>query len=541
MKLVYSLHNYPPIHNAGAETMAHAINRWLAGRGHSIEVVSRQAVAGVADWEGITVRKRGPIRWFDRSFAAADVALTHLDETAIAVAAAARTGTPLGHVLHNDRWGTWERIPDNAALLVSNTEWIASRIPERLAGVPVAVVYPPTLDVEECPLEDDRRDAVTLVNLLEAKGAPLFYTLAERAPHRPFLGVTGAYGAQLPPPPLPNLRTFRNRADMRPTWSRTRVLVAPSIYESFGKAAVEALAHGIPVIAHPTDGLVESLGEAGIFADRDDVDAWLEALEALDDPTEYAARSRKARRTRARAGSDHPPPARSPRSRARGRAPMIVTGAGHCGTGWAAAVLNAAGVKCGHENVWNFRPETAGRWGDFKAEASWPAAAHDLTGYRLLHLVRDPVDWAASMHAIRFWSDTCEHAGHAPGAHLRTPYAQLVDRTVGIVQLPTEADRLAAHWYLWNTRIVDGYGPSWRLTVNVERLWADPELAAAAFAWLAGRPVVTPDHVRAVGKVNEHRRGAELPATIAARMRPLRASQFENVPGDILRPPSGRR
>ncbi|MFI1769152.1 glycosyltransferase family 4 protein [Streptomyces sp. NPDC020800] len=57
-------------------------------------------------------------------------------------------------------------------------------------------------------------------------------------------------------------------------YSRSRVMLMPSLYESWGRVAVEAFASGIPVIAHPTPGLVESLGEAGIFAYRDDLNAW---------------------------------------------------------------------------------------------------------------------------------------------------------------------------------------------------------------------------------------------------------------------------
>ncbi|WP_262928542.1 glycosyltransferase family 4 protein [Streptomyces sp. CBMA152] len=46
-------------------------------------------------------------------------------------------------------------------------------------------------------------------------------------------------------------------------YSRSRVILMPSLYESWGRVAVEAFASGIPVIAHTTPGLVESMGEAG--------------------------------------------------------------------------------------------------------------------------------------------------------------------------------------------------------------------------------------------------------------------------------------
>lgn len=64
-------------------------------------------------------------------------------------------------------------------------------------------------------------------------------------------------------------------------WSRTKVLLIPSNYETYGMVGVEAIASGIPTIAHPTDGLCESLGDAGWFIPRDDVDEWQRVIELL--------------------------------------------------------------------------------------------------------------------------------------------------------------------------------------------------------------------------------------------------------------------
>lgn len=69
----------------------------------------------------------------------------------------------------------------------------------------------------------------------------------------------------------------------------------PSDYESFGRVAVEAACSGIPAIVHPTLGLKESLGDAGIFVDRNNVDGWAEELERLyGDEHYYAERSKMA-------------------------------------------------------------------------------------------------------------------------------------------------------------------------------------------------------------------------------------------------------
>jgi len=57
---------------------------------------------------------------------------------------------------------------------------------------------------------------------------------------------------------------------------------------------VEAMSSGIPVIAHPTPGLLESLDYAGIFVDRKDYKGWEDAIRELDDPDEYSRKSELA-------------------------------------------------------------------------------------------------------------------------------------------------------------------------------------------------------------------------------------------------------
>lgn len=78
-------------------------------------------------------------------------------------------------------------------------------------------------------------------------------------------------------------------------YGKTRVLLMPSIYESWGRVGVEAMASGIPVIANPTDGLSEALGDAGVFVDRDDLDGWENAIRRLQDGRSWNAASRRAK------------------------------------------------------------------------------------------------------------------------------------------------------------------------------------------------------------------------------------------------------
>jgi glycosyltransferase involved in cell wall biosynthesis len=145
---------------------------------------------------------------------------------------------------------------------------------------PGLVVHPPVIPGEH---EAERTGQhVTLVNISRHKGVDTWRGAARILPELPFLGVTGAHGRQVHRPRLPNMRVIGQTSDMRRhVWARTRVLLAPSLYESYGMAAVEALASGLPVIAHPTPGLREALGDAGVWVERDDIDGWADMIREL--------------------------------------------------------------------------------------------------------------------------------------------------------------------------------------------------------------------------------------------------------------------
>jgi N-acetyl-alpha-D-glucosaminyl L-malate synthase BshA len=75
--------------------------------------------------------------------------------------------------------------------------------------------------------------------------------------------------------------------DLVPWLSAANVLLLPSAQESFGLAALEAMACGVPVIASRVGGLPEIIddGVTGFLRDKDDVDGMAaQAVKVLDDP-----------------------------------------------------------------------------------------------------------------------------------------------------------------------------------------------------------------------------------------------------------------
>src|SRR5690606_26391204 len=80
----------------------------------------------------------------------------------------------------------------------------------------------------------------------------------------------------------PNVMFQPNTGDMRGrVYRKTRVLLMPSSYESYGMTAVEACVSGIPVVASPTPGLVESLHTAGFHVDLEDREEWYRIVKEL--------------------------------------------------------------------------------------------------------------------------------------------------------------------------------------------------------------------------------------------------------------------
>lgn len=284
MRIGALVHMYPPIHNAGAEHMLHAILSECVRRGHDVQVVISQ---GRAEALGIDPYRLDGVRVSERIADLDDVAvlITHLDRTPDAEAWCARNNVPLSQVMHNHQRPGMAR---RCNLAVYNTEWLLSGYPTN--GCASSIVVHPPIWPDRYRVKPGK--CVTLINLNAHKGAALFYALAAAMPDVQFLGVKGGYGEQLPAPTLPNLEVIDNQPDIRVAYRRTRVLLMPSDYESYGRCAIEAAVSGIPCVANGTPGLIEALGDAGTFPKTLDVRAWEAAIR--DVLADWPARSTDA-------------------------------------------------------------------------------------------------------------------------------------------------------------------------------------------------------------------------------------------------------
>ena len=306
MRVLMMAHAWVPFHCGGAEVMAHTMMRHLVQEGHEVHVLLSVVDAAVPQpftYEGVHIwphtGKDAPAKFLYSPNYKPDVMVAHLENVPRCSILAKMWGIPLVHIQHNHIIQTTHQLefhkPD---LTVFNTEWMRDYYVDRFDKVGArlpnyVVVRPPVYSTE---YKTTPGDHVTLINLYAEKGPDTFYELARRMPKTKFLGVVGGYGAQVIRK-LPNVTIINHvkSAEMKAkVYSKTKILLMPSSYESYGRTAAEAMCSGIPVVAHPTDGLKECVGTGGFFHKRDDYDEWEKTVKYLQQPGNWRKASEYA-------------------------------------------------------------------------------------------------------------------------------------------------------------------------------------------------------------------------------------------------------
>lgn len=293
MRVLAMLAAYPPHQSIGSWIVTHTLLRALVTRGHEVDVLLESTRGEPYELDGVRVwpytGKQDPFG----HLADADVIVCHAGGTGRPEVLGKLWGIPVVVHVHSVNVLTESTLRSHpCALAVFNSDAMATQLGEYPGDT--TIVRPPVDPAEYVTVPGDH---VTLVNLSRDKGAEVFYELAERFPDRKFLGVQGGYGVQVLDD-LPNVELTEHLPPDRmrdEVYARTRVLLMPSAHESYGRVGVEAMCSGIPVIAHPTDGLRESLGDAGVFVDREDVDGWETALRRLLDGRRWRHASSRAK------------------------------------------------------------------------------------------------------------------------------------------------------------------------------------------------------------------------------------------------------
>jgi len=210
-------------------------------------------------------------------------------------------GVPTVCYLHDAAPDTMNwRPPKDAQLAFLACSRFIAALAKQMLDVDATFIAP-IADVSRFRVDTSRR-SVIMVNPVAAKGAEIALHLAQRRPDIPFEFVEcWDHPPELPlirrrARALPNVTWHKPLLDMRPIYSRGRILLAPSLWdEGWGRVVTEAQVSGIPVLASKKGGLPESVGPGGILIDQEgDLLAWEEGLARLWDDAETYLRYSQA-------------------------------------------------------------------------------------------------------------------------------------------------------------------------------------------------------------------------------------------------------
>lgn len=293
MKILFFTHWEFSIRQAGSERYTDIVARYFQAHGHEVRFFVRREIEQITGkfyyetpYGAPVYVDEGPVGE-DELVDWADVVWTHLDFTRRAINATRRHRKPLALVHHNDsQLPLYECKPNEIELNIYNTHWIRNKYENEFKSKSECILIPP-LTCSDYAVEDrSEQRYVTHVNCNEGKGTIFARAWAEETPEYNWLFVLGSYFKQFVPKgfavPHSKLKIPMREIDFSPNChfipptknmlddvlKKTRVAVVPSTIDSWGMFALEAMAAGIPVIAHPHPGFLESLGAGGLFVDR---------------------------------------------------------------------------------------------------------------------------------------------------------------------------------------------------------------------------------------------------------------------------------
>jgi glycosyltransferase involved in cell wall biosynthesis len=257
MKIFIHAHYYFPKTMAGAEKYLHEIAKYLIAHGHKVTASSDDAGEYIYDGVGVVSNKNG----IEENYVWADAVITHLNYAGTAIALGARFNKPIFHLLHNnDPASELFDAPANNFIIYNSNNLRT----ELMLSLPSIVARPP-IDAAYWKNDTDHyySEYITLVNVCRGYNDQIIQNNRHR-----------------------NIQFLPQQPDMRMVYYGTRIVIMPSVYESWGMVASEAMAGGIPVICSDTPGLRENCGDAAIYCEQR-VQPYREAIENLSDRDYY--------------------------------------------------------------------------------------------------------------------------------------------------------------------------------------------------------------------------------------------------------------
>jgi hypothetical protein len=304
MKIVALSHGYPPFWNMGGEVSLHRTLTALNGEKHVLTKTDEPYV-----FEGINVEQinlqnvlrininHRPVSHQLRKMKA-DVVIGQSELSLVAVNAAYdANAVSVVNVHAPPRFGqSIAQAVTLADYAIYNTQESAN-----LWGEPNAfVLHPPISPLPE--KISNKGDAYTVLSSLKNKGVEVVLYLAKLYPDKRFIIVRS------PAEPTHGLPDLEERAAQLPNvelhprvppeevykyLEQTRILLVPSMYETYGMSAIEAAGYGIPCVHVDNAHVREGIGDAAVLVSPLSVDETYNGIKTIEE--NYEEFSKKAR------------------------------------------------------------------------------------------------------------------------------------------------------------------------------------------------------------------------------------------------------
>jgi len=305
MKIVAISHGYPPFWNMGGEVSLHRTMIALSGEKHVLTKTEEPYV-----FEGINVQKINledvlkinsdctPVAVQLRNMKP-DVVIGQSELSLVAVDAAYEAKTiSIVNVHAPPRFG--QSIMEAVTLAdyaIYNTQESAN-----LWGEPDAlVVHPP---ISSLPQKiNNNGDAYTLLSSLTNKGVEVVLSLAKLYPNKRFIIVRspaekthGLADLERQAALLPNVELHPRvpPEEVYKYLEQTRILLVPSMYETYGMAAIEAAGYGIPSVHVDNAHVREGIGDAAVLVSPLSIDETYNGIKTIEENyEEFSLKARK--------------------------------------------------------------------------------------------------------------------------------------------------------------------------------------------------------------------------------------------------------
>lgn len=294
-KIVLLVSDFLPDTFAGSEVSAYETIKYLRERGHSITVISERSTANSYDNFPIYTYSKTN-KHLVSTINHADVVLFqifgHSHEKFDCIKHRSKPTFLFIHINNQYEWILQNKV-SFPLTVVFNSEYSKTT---NLTSHPNITMIPYVNTEVFKPLRayTMQINTVGLMNCNTRKGGKILRDIAAKLPNVRFVAVKGAYGNNDDiESNSVNITYYEPRKDVRPIYKSIGILIMPSIEETWGRTAVEAMAAGIPVIHSDAEGLVECVGGAGIQCNREDIDAWCAAIERINGDRAYRERLRQ--------------------------------------------------------------------------------------------------------------------------------------------------------------------------------------------------------------------------------------------------------